>query len=352
MMPGAYAQTTTTLTRVQLADPKALCLDGSPYSYYISVGTNATKFSLNHQGGGWCQDLTECAQRAQSTLGSSKNWTVTVGMGDSFSRDPALNPLMYSWTFVYLPYCDGGSFSGNAVSPSAPTLYFHGLNIRQAVVASLRASYGFDDTTDLVVGGCSAGGLAAYLHVDYYAQQVPKAFTRGLPDSGFFLDGNYTRDGKPDYEWRMSNLYQFMNSSAGIIDTDCTAKLGYKCLFAYHLLPYIKTPVFALNSAYDATMGDGQCGHSGIIFNWNNASSVNACGNYIRSLVRELLAAPSAAFLDSCQHHCGEWDDIHIYNLTSPYANQIWYEKGATALPKNGYMDQNQTYPCPSCCSS
>lgn len=330
-------------------DPTALCLDGSPYSYYISVGSDTTKFSLNHQGGGWCQDLNECSQRAQTPLGSSKTWTNTVVMGDSFSRIAAQNPLMANWTFVYLPYCDGGSFTGNNISTN-PQLWFMGLNIRNAVVASLQANYGFDAATDIVVGGCSAGGLAAYLHVDYYAQLFPKATTRGMPDSGFFLDGNYSRDGKPDYEWRMSNLYSFMNSSASIIPA-CNQKLGYLCLFAYHILPFIQSPVFALNSAYDATMANGQCGHSGIIFNWNNVTSVNACGNYIRGLMKQTLAAPSGVFLDSCQHHCGEWGQIHIDNITSPFAVQTWYTKGASALPNNGYMDQGQPYPCSSCCN-
>jgi hypothetical protein len=182
-------------------------------------------------------------------------------------------------------------------------------------------------------------------------QQAPKATARGLPDSGFFLDGNYSRDGKPDYEWRMSNLYQFMNSAVSIIP-QCNAQLGYKCLFAYHLIPFMKTPFLALNSEYDATMGNGQCGHSGIIFNWNNASSVNACGAYISGLFKTLAVAPSAVFLDSCYHHCGEWGQIHIDNLSSPYALQLWYEKGAGALPNNGYMLQGQTYPCTSCCNS
>jgi hypothetical protein len=53
---------------------------------------------------------------------------------------------------------------GDAQS-AGPTLYYHGLKIRQAVAASLAAKYGFGSATDLVVGGCSAGGLAAYLHV-------------------------------------------------------------------------------------------------------------------------------------------------------------------------------------------
>jgi len=98
-------------------------------------------------------------------------------------------------------------------------------------------------------------------------------------------------------------------------------------------------------------VGDGQCGHSGIMFNWTDPTSVNACGNYIRGLAHTLLVPPSGAFLDSCQHHCGEWGDVHIYNISSPYALQTWYEKGPSALPHDGYMDQNQTFPCASCCS-
>lgn len=272
-----------------------------------------------------------------------------MDLGDSFSRDPNANPLMQSWTLIFLPYCDGGSFTGDAVSASGPKLYFQGLKIRQGVSASLRASYSFDTATDLIVGGCSAGGLAAYLHVDWWAAQAPTAKSRGLPDSGFFLDGNYNRDGKANYELRMKNMYQFMNSGAGISPA-CTSQLDYKCLFAYHLLPFIKTPVLALNSAYDATMGNGDCGHSGITFDWSNATSVNLCGNYVRDLVRQLLLAPSAAFLDSCHHHCGEWGAITIDQTTSPKALDTWYTNGSLALPNDGYMDQSQIYPCNTCC--
>jgi len=335
----------TQLERVEVGG--ARCLDGSPYSYYISKGSSPTKFYFNHQGGGWCQDLNECAGRAKTTLGSSVNWTKTVDMGDGCSRDSNANPLMKDWTFVYLPYCDGGSFTGDATSGN---LYFQGLKIRQATSASLKATVGFDKATDIVVGGCSAGGLAAYLHVDWWASQAPRAKARGLPDSGFFLDGNYNRDGKPDYEGRMNNMYNFMNSKAGISPA-CTSAIGYKCLFAYHLYPFIKTPVLALNSAFDATMGNGDCGHSGMNFNWNNASSVNDCGNYVRLLFRTQFLPPSAVFLDSCHHHCGMWNAIPIDGIKSPQALNVWYTSGSIALPNGGYIDQSQIYPCDKCCS-
>jgi len=99
-------------------------------------------------------------------------------------------------------------------------------------------------------------------------------------------------------------------------------------------------------------MGNGDCGHSGIQFDWNNATSVNLCGNYIRQLYQQLLrtATNSAVFLDSCHHHCGEWDAITISALKSAQALDVWYKGGSKALPNNGYLDQGMVYPCSTCC--
>ena len=49
----------------------ALCLDGSPATYYISKGSNASAFLFHFQGGGWCQTLEECAQRAKTQVSIS-----------------------------------------------------------------------------------------------------------------------------------------------------------------------------------------------------------------------------------------------------------------------------------------
>lgn len=134
-----------------------------------------------------------------------------------------------------------------------------------------------------------------------------------------------------------------MNSAAGIFNTACTASIGYKCMFADHLIPYINTRILALNSAYDATMGDGECGAgSGITLDWNNATSVNLCGAHVKSQMKVVLAAPNAVFLDSCHHHCGEWGQITIDGLNCGEALDIFYHQDAGALPSGGYMDQDQ----------
>lgn len=42
-----------TYNLIKLADPTALCLDGSPGAYYISKG-DPNKVILYFEGGGWC----------------------------------------------------------------------------------------------------------------------------------------------------------------------------------------------------------------------------------------------------------------------------------------------------------
>merc|ERR1719174_2686005 len=103
--------------------------------------------------------------------------------------------MMYNWNMVHMNYCDGGSFSGNnettALVDGKP-LYFRGKRIREAVFASLLSSKGLANASDVVISGCSAGGLATFLHTDQWCDAIaaaaPGAMCVGLPDSGFFLD--------------------------------------------------------------------------------------------------------------------------------------------------------------------
>ena len=70
----------------------------------------------------------------------------------------------------------------------------------------------------------------------------------------------------------------------------CTAAMGYKCLFAPYIVPYVKTPIFAINSKFDASMAAGTYNSGNSEFQcpeWKatvvkcNATSVNEFGNFI-----------------------------------------------------------------------
>ena len=60
----------------------AACLDGSPYAfYYVPSKSGSTKWSIYLNGGGWCYDERDCAQRAKTRLGSSTLFDPTESCG-------------------------------------------------------------------------------------------------------------------------------------------------------------------------------------------------------------------------------------------------------------------------------
>eukprot|EP01065_Artemidia_motanka_P021125 TRINITY_DN2520_c0_g1_i1.p2 TRINITY_DN2520_c0_g1~~TRINITY_DN2520_c0_g1_i1.p2 ORF type:complete len:413 (+),score=152.86 TRINITY_DN2520_c0_g1_i1:59-1240(+) len=342
----------------------AKCLDGSPGAFYFrkGSGSGANKWYVHHQGGGWCESLDDCLSRSKGTLGSSTTYPqTTVQASGYFSTSPSVNPLMYNWNSVFIRYCDGGSFSGNNASTTSyggTELHWRGKHIREAVVATLKRDHGLNDATDAVISGCSAGGLATYLHTDQWCAVLPKAKCVGLPDSGFFLD--YQSPKVPptplaqntipgNYHTGLAWVYYIQNATAGI-NADCIDAMhkkgmdGHMCMFAEHTSVYTKTPLFALQSEYDSW----QAAHV-----LAPGESVQVLGDNITRIMKSNLFAHNArsgAFLDSCEHHCGAWNSITIDGDLSSVAIKKWYESlgrtGAKTL-----WDQGEPFPCKECCS-
>ena len=82
-------------------------------------------------------------------------------------------------------YCDGWSFSGNVDAPqtatvtnrssktvSNVTVWLRGRVVLDAVIDDLLGVRGMRMATDVVVGGCSAGGMAVYLNCDHWADRI------------------------------------------------------------------------------------------------------------------------------------------------------------------------------------
>ena len=66
------------------------------------------------------------------------------------------------------------------------TLYFRGFKILQATLDSLMKA-GMSSATDVILTGCSAGGLATYLHAQYVYDQLPSQAKQGyhaIADAG------------------------------------------------------------------------------------------------------------------------------------------------------------------------
>jgi len=112
------------------------------------------------------------------------------------SDDISLNPDFYSWNRVKIRYCDGASFGGDSeYSDHNTTLYFRGQKIWKAVLNQLISKEGLGLARMALLSGCSAGGLATFLHCDDFAKSLPNArIVKCLSDAGLFIDVNDIND--------------------------------------------------------------------------------------------------------------------------------------------------------------
>ena len=253
----------------------AKCIDGSPAAFYLRPGTGsgASKWVVFHQGGGWCISLSDCRARANTTLGSSVGYGAELAMPDQLlSSNATINPLLHNWNVAYLTYCDGGSFVGDAVASDAQgALHFRGRANKEATLATLLARHELASASEVVISGGSAGGLAAFIHADWWCDAIRTA-TGGslskcaaLPDSGFFLDyeSPHATAVPPPAKYKggyfrayMGWAFDAFNASGGL-HADCVAAMANRgtpnlCMFAEHTAPFIHTPLFALQSEYDS----------------------------------------------------------------------------------------------------
>ena len=130
---------------VLLDDPSAVCLDGSPGAYYLSVGSEPEKILLYFEGGGWCggstlsNTLESCFSRSKTALGSSKGYAKTLDLGQGILSNNVNNSFK-TWTKVFLKYCDGAGHQGSRPVPfyyKGASLFFRGNNITYAQLNSL-----------------------------------------------------------------------------------------------------------------------------------------------------------------------------------------------------------------------
>jgi hypothetical protein len=342
---------------------QAQCLDGTPALYYHRQGTGSgvNKWFIHQQGGGWCYDLASCVSRSKGSLGSTKADKNTSSLNSGYtSLDPKQNPLMYNWNSIEIRYCDGASVSGDKKGPTdvnGTTLMFRGRAILDAEIRSILHDRGMNKATDVIISGCSAGGLATFLHCDHWQAAIAKATTERngvaakvacMPDSGFFLD----EDRSPMYGSKMRNVYAFQESSAAGLNEKCvTAHMATgdpeKCIFAQWSAEHIETPTWPMQSAYDSWQ-------SGNVIGGPNTVNENEFGKNLTTLVESMLLRKDAPqhgiWLDSCHHHCGAWNGPVIDNTNSSFALQAWYNKGKE-LKNNGFYNQNKAYPCDACCT-
>ena len=262
----------------------AKCLDGSP-PYRYDLVQDPTRWVLFFEGGGWCFTASDCAARAQGGGGSSRYAGPTAFVGGLLSPDPSVNPRFHNYSLVFLKYCDGTSHTSFREQPvnitkewrehenieqgvdgllqhSLPQqIWMRGRAVLQAQIVDLLINAGMKNAKEIIISGGSAGATTVYLGLDYMSALVkayaPQARVVGAPDAGFFLDVQSVITG--DYMYRNSFIaadMQLWNGTySGNLNTDCLSAFPsepWRCYLAQHAAPFIITPFFISNAAYDA----------------------------------------------------------------------------------------------------
>ncbi|KAL6615252.1 hypothetical protein ACP70R_037522 [Stipagrostis hirtigluma subsp. patula] len=237
-------------------DQGAVCMDGTPPAYHFDPGSGAGNNSwiVNLEGGGWCNNVRGCQFRKGSRRGSSDLMEKEIPFGGIMSRSPADNPDFYYWNRVKIRYCDGASFAGEGVD-KVNRFYFRGQRIWDATIRHL-LSIGMASANEVLLTGCSAGGLAAILHCDEFRSFFRSSNGRSttvkcLADAGLFLDANVDVSGGRSLRSYYSDIVA-MQGVAPNLPPACTARLdATSCFFPQYVIDGIKTPIFLLNAAYD-----------------------------------------------------------------------------------------------------
>lgn len=360
----------------------AVCLDGSVPRYYFRPGDAGSKYFIYLAGGAWCSALTKhiacgwnsCQDRAVTSDGSTVADPTAFGpfmllpssTRQYFSSDPTINPLMYNWNVAYAVYCDGSSFGSDMSEPvetindnNNELLYYRGHRVLSAIIDDLLMNRNMSNASDIVLGGCSSGGLSVYLHVDYVGELISEKHNKyvnsdykfmGYADSGYFYD----YESRGNFSDAMKYLYKSQNISLNGLNKGClNANKGfeYNCMFAQNVVPYIKTKMFATQSQYD----DWQIYCD--LNNNNNNTLINEYGNdiatsFFSNFTRMFnntnqMNNDHAGFLVSCRYHCGNYNTIEINGTGSGTAMKQFYYQNNT----HNFWFQNSTYPCSSCCS-
>eukprot|EP00747_Dinoflagellata_sp_TGD_P211588 gnl/TRDRNA2_/TRDRNA2_84807_c0_seq3.p1 gnl/TRDRNA2_/TRDRNA2_84807_c0~~gnl/TRDRNA2_/TRDRNA2_84807_c0_seq3.p1 ORF type:complete len:297 (-),score=41.33 gnl/TRDRNA2_/TRDRNA2_84807_c0_seq3:34-924(-) len=276
--------------------------------------------------------------------------------------------MMHDWNSVYIRYCDGGTYSGRLVKAeriNGTDLHFKGAFILEAVIQDLQHRHlsSFLEGTDFVIGGSSAGGLAVYLHLDFWRASLPaNAKVVGLADSGFFLDWKgtaFAHSYDSDLRWGFTH----MNCSAGVNDQCVSARRAAggdisDCIFAHHTLPFIKTPIFVMQSVFDSWQLQWEEGLKHPV----NYTALNAYGSELTARIKKAAEGENrehiGGFVEHCFHHCTTdslWTQApHIGGLVQSTAFTRWYESingisTASAAARAGILWQHGDLPCFAC---
>jgi hypothetical protein len=358
---GSMSHGAVNITLLDLSTGAA-ALDGSPYGFFFLPSVkNSTQWTISIEGGGWCVGEDNCLARAEQTMhdgkpGSLGSSTPLLGHPSGCGcMNTEADGLADDCNCIYMPYLDGGSFSGNRDKPwpvkSKPGKFLHyrGLTNLDATLDFAFSHLGLDKATAMVVTGGSAGGLSTFLHVDRVADRMKAApacnRTTAAPVVGYFLDhAKYAAPTKPNVDYPhtgnysswMKILYEDQNITAALLPA-CLAAFPsepHLCFMSPHMVKFVQSPFFMFNSRFDAWQMDndlqvtcsvGDKGHRPCS-TAEQAAIVQYGADFLSDLKPVIASTPkNGGFITSCICHGCPWSTLTLDNATSYQHYARWH---------------------------
>ncbi|RCV25275.1 hypothetical protein SETIT_5G153700v2 [Setaria italica] len=349
----------------------AVCMDGTPPAYNLDPGSGAGSRSwiVNLEGGAWCNSARTCRLSKGTGRGSSDHMDKAIPFTGIMSSSRAVNPDFYNWNRVKIRYCDGGSFAGDAYNKESG-IYFRGQRIWNAVIRHL-LSMGMSSADQVLLTGCSSGGLAVVLHCDQLRAFFPPGTTttvKCLSDGGLYLDAVDISGGRS-----LRSYFGEIVAMQGIAQSlppACTARLdATSCFFPQNIIDSVKTPMFILNAAYDViqislSLAPNRADPSG---SWRacksnrsacNASQMNVLQGFRDQMVSSVQgfsrSRSNGLFISSCFAHC-QSEQLGTWNIV-PGGSPTIQNKGIAKSVGDWYYNRAEVraidcrYPCDKTC--
>jgi len=260
-------------------DPLAVCLDGTPVSYYWKEAMQPVgrkTWMVNLQMGDWCWDEQSCKKRCPTNttnwLCSSKTWPPTYAVTGIFWPLRKTSQRLKYANKIFVAYCTSDGHMGDA---DAWGMHFRGARVVRNVLQDLVKRHGLGSGKGgedlLIFGGQSAGSRGAMVHLDYVPEMLgPKAAENvkvvGFLDSPYWLDiWPFPAKGNVKFDLQAAQVWKNFNVTH--LGQHCEPKFPWeekwKCLFGQYRMPWMVTPYFLVAAQYDSFQLASDFSHSG-----------------------------------------------------------------------------------------
>lgn len=159
--------------------PDTQCRDGSKAGIAVSKNSASKKLMIFLEGGGACFDAQTCLANPANVGRQTAEKTTGV-----FDRANSNNPVR-DWNIVYVPYCTGDTHAGDnagfnvpGVGPQQFVGYANMKKFLDRVVPT------FQDATDVLLTGVSAGGFGAAQNAVLVQRAFSRVKVKAIDDSG------------------------------------------------------------------------------------------------------------------------------------------------------------------------